>query len=279
MTEEQPPRVFTASRWLLSGLVTTSLFFGAIGGLAVLFVGDTFFEKTPAPAITAVATSESVARVQQRIDQLEKKLESAAPVSDNAAVEAELAALREKIAEVQTAEAQANIGPVLLGLTQLGLALDHDLPLSDGIETLKSAVTQGDAQSLLAELSTLAQGGIPSYDELRRDLAALKPQTPQTPPAQDLSWAERGKALLGKFVRVRPTHQATQDSVFASLERSLQSRDLPIVRDTLVQFPSTPALQSLVQKIENRIRAEKLVRDLIVTVTKSLGASSQGSLY
>src|SRR5690554_2585702 len=121
MTEE-PPRLMTASRWLLSGVMTLSLIFGAVGGLAVLFIGDTFFDKTPDPAVNMVEVREEFARTQQRLQELEKKLEEAptqsvAPESDTAAIEAEVNALKEQIATMQPA-AQENpiIGQALLGI-------------------------------------------------------------------------------------------------------------------------------------------------------------------
>src|SRR5690606_3805259 len=154
------------------------------------------------------------------------------------------------------------------------------LPLQPGIDALKSALNQPAVTPLLDDLSALAREGIPSYADLETALEALKPQNAQTPAPQNPTWEERGKALLSKFVRVRPTHQVTYEGNYGLAQKALQSRDLPIVRATLVQFPSSPGLQNLMNLIDRRLRAEKLVRELLVAVTQTLGtAPGEGSLY
>jgi predicted transcriptional regulator len=273
MTEElpKPQNVPTISRMLLGGLVTTSLFFGAVGGLAVLFIGDTLFESKPDPAIDLVAVNSDITRTQQRLDTLEKKMEEtpqSTNADNNAQVEAELESLRQNIATLKTAETQNTIAPALLGLTQVTTAVSHDLSPDDGIKTLKAALPQPEIQAILTELATLAQNGIPSYAEMEKSLLALKPA--QTAPT-DQTWEERGKNLLGQFVRIRPSTAIGYQEQLGTAERALHSRDLPIVRATLVQFPSSPALQALSQQIETRMRVENLVRDLTLTVTKVLG--------
>jgi len=282
MTTEETHRPMTASRWLMGFVVTSSLFCGAIGGLAVLFIGDTFFDKTPDPAVPLTAISADIARAQQRIDEIEHKIQNAAtaqtPTADAAALQDEIVALNRKIDTIRTETEKRDIAPALLGLTQLSTAVENDLPLQPGIDALRAAFNHPEAAALLDALAALAREGIPSYADMEKALAALNPAAePLANDAATADWKTHAKNLLAKFVRVRPTHHVTYEGRFDAAQKAIQSHDLPIARATLIQFPSSPALQNLSAQIERRMQAEKLVRELSVVVTRHLGATAQAA--
>jgi outer membrane murein-binding lipoprotein Lpp len=265
--EELPPAPpFKVTHWLFTGMVAWSLFFGVVGGLAVLLLIDFGPEKiNPTRELR-----EDVQTVNGRVDQLEQRTQ--------------------QLNEQQTKTQQANAAPsaadtqltrILIGITQLKTAYENETPLTDGIQTLKQSIKDSHIQQSLDNLQKLASNNFPSKEKILDDLQSL--QTPQNlrneNGAQPLTdWRSRAKTAFSQLVRVTPTKNIVNDKDISRVEQAVAAGDFGLAQKFAAQLPETPSTDTIKAEIATRFDAENTVQKIVTQISQAV-SGSQGSLY
>ena len=270
--EELPPAPrFRLSKWLLSGLMAWSLFFGAIGGLAILMLGDAFFNvehKTEHRELVETnQVEQQVVAVDQRVTALERQTK-------------QLRAEQIEVANEQQPDTQ--LAKILIGLTQLKTAYDSDVSMQAGIDTLKQSIGDTGLQKSLDELGTLTRDNFPTREKLIADLHALKSSDkPENNPRNnpELGWRERAKAAMGQWVRVTPNNQIASDKTVSRLEQAITSGDFKLADKYAAELPKSPASDTLSSQIKLRVRAQSMVHNIIGQIGNAIGSVNQRKLY
>ena len=298
-----PPahKPMTVSSFLISCLMTGAMICGAIGALAVVFLGDELFKPAQDPAIRATEVkqvNQQLARTDDRLAQLEKMIraqQSAATAQpeDLQALQQTLDAnkqeteeLREKVDTLSSGATQDNkAAQIALGLTQIKTAYENDLPMTTGIETLKNAVTTESLRKSLSDLEETTSKNFPSKKELLADLDAMKASVgaPQTVNPGQLNWQQRAKYEMNKFVQIQPKQIARERSLIDQAENDVRNSNFAAALETIKQLPETAEQKVFYQKIILRSQAEMALHGLITDITQKVGqatgTNSGGSLY
>lgn len=274
--EELPPAPrFKLSKWLLSGLMAWALFFGAIGGLAMLMMADAFFniphEQHPRELIENNQVEQQVVAVDQRVAALERQTKQ----------------LRAAQAEVFTEikndqQPDTQLAKVLIGLTQLKTAYDSDASMQPGIDTLKQSVKDAGLQKALDDLSVMIQNDFPTKEKIIADLHDVKSSgQPENNPRQnpDLSWRERAKQAMGQWVRVTPTSEIASSKTLSITERAIASGDFKMAEKYVAQLPKNPSTEIVSAQLKTRIRVQGMVQNIIGQIGGAIGKSTRGSIY
>lgn len=282
MTEnnEQHFRPFSVSRWMLGGVVTTALICGGIGAVGALFFADGFVKMDHDPAIPA----QEIASVTARMDALETRVAQVPAPQDVTELKQKVDALAAAPAPApQMTQAQITgnqAGTILLALTQIKNAYEGDQSMAPGIALLQQSVSDAQMQETLQGLATLATNQFPTKQRLLEQAqAALQTGAKTTVAAVPTTWKERLSALAGKFVSVEPTATVDQQNVGAQLLQALSADNLPVAQELIKALPATPAVASLGAGIETRIKARRLMNNLLNGATKLLGTGTKGALY
>lgn len=275
------------SHGFVTGLVFASLFFGAVGGLGVLFVGDTLFDKTPEDTAAVTRLADELDAARARINALETALaQKVGSAADTTALRAELDELREtatvlgaRVETLDTDKTDTHIPLVLLGVTQLNTAFENGQPLDAGIATLTGAIADDGVKKSLSELASAASALVPvdtlitSVEKLRADMAQQAgAKTAQTGNAL----RDTASTLLHQFVSIRPVDAVNHEKTLDAALGALRAHDLPTARTHLISLPASPAVDGLVTAIDARLNVAGKIRAVIAAVTTTGGA---GSLY
>ncbi len=267
-----PTKPFPSLRWLISGTITLSLICGGIGAVGVLFFADGIFHVGKDPALS----QEQVQRFESRMTALEHRApETAAP---DPALQNSLAELQQKVDAMSAQANQSKMGQVVLALTQIKDAYDHDQSMRPGLELLQKTVTNKDVLTSVDHLSQLLNDSFPTKAGLVAEAQTLLATPPR---AANLSQESGGllgqaKAFLGQFVQVELLQGGASYDNGPRLVQALSQDDLPTARSLASQLPVSPAVQHLLSAIEMRIRAQGLVQNLISSVTQIVGSNGEG---
>lgn len=272
--EDLPPAPrFRVTKWLFSGLMAWSLFFGAIGGLAILMMADAFFDFKPGPAehrelIEDNRVEEQVLAANRRISELEHQTRQIQ---------------REQRATESKAQPDAKLARVLIGLTQLKTAYDNDKSLQGGIDTLATTIENAEIDRTLADLSALTANNFPSKEQILNDLDALKaPNKKQNSPNQaapELTWKERASQAMGQLVSVTPTKDIADKQVVARIEQAVAIGDFGLADKIAATLPDSPSVQLVRTRIKIRNQAQYLIQKTVGQISSAIGAPEKGSLY
>lgn len=271
--EDLPPAPrFKVSRWLLSGLMAWSLFFGAIGGLAILLMADAFFdipyqnEHRELPDNNQV--EEQVTAVDQRVTALERQTR-------------QLKVAQSEVANV-VRQPDTQLAKILIGMTQLKTAYDSDASLQSGIDTLKQSIKDVHLQAMLSELSALTQNNFPTKEKIILDLnnlksAEQKKANPRNNP--ELGWQERATEAISQWVSVTPTSEITDGKLINQLEQAVTSGNFALANKYAEQLPKNQASENVSVQLKARLKAQSLVQNIIGQVSNAVGQATQGSIY
>lgn len=281
---------FKLSRWLFSMVVTTSLVFGAIAGIAVLLLGEGMMDAGEDPAIPAEEIQQNVARADARIDALEKRIAQLPQPSDTsestAEIKSDVTTLEEKVGELKTAAIESRAGQIVLAVSQIKDAYENDLPMQPGIELLKKSVTTPEMQAKLDELSTAVDQTFPKKSELVQEAEAIANikagpvfNADQGPSATDVPFKDRVKGLMGRFIQVEKGDAGATRVASTGLISALRQDDLPAASNMISRMPVSPQLQLLAQKIDARLQIQTKVRSVVNGVMQAVTPSGSGALY
>ena len=276
--EDLPPAPrLKISKWLLSGLMAWSLFFGAIGGLAILMMGDAFFDVTHQEEAKRELVLDNdrveaqVVAVDQRVTALERQTK-------------QLKDIQVEIASEQQPDTQ--LAKILIGLTQLKTAYDTDTSLQAGIETLRHSVNDTGLQASLDELSALTQNNFPTKDKIISDLRKLNTtDKPVNNPRQnpELSWRDRAKQTVGQWVTVSDSSNVAKGHTVTRIEQAVAGGNYKLAQSYVRELPKTPAAESLASQINLRLKAQTIVQNIIGQIGRTLSQAKlqteKGSLY
>lgn len=293
LPEEHPVsghRPFRISRWLLSMVVTTSLVFGAIAGVAVLLLADGVIDVGDDPAIPVEEIQQNVARADARIKALEARIEQLPRQQDTGGITEEIksdvTALEEKVDELKTVAVESRAGQIVLAVSQIKNAYENDLPMQPGIDLLKKSVATPEIQTKLDNLSAAIGNPFPKKSELVREadaLANLKAgpvfNADQGPDGSATSFQDKLKGLAGRFVRIESADNAATRVTSSGLSAALARDDLPLANDMILKLPVSPSTQLLAQKIDARLQIQSKVQDVINSVMQMVTPSGNGALY
>ncbi len=297
MTDDEFPEVtlkpsapFKLSKWLVSGVISTALICGAIAAVAVLLLADGVVDVGDDPVIPAEEIQQNVARVDARIAELEKRVAQIPQQQNESAIsgeiKSEVAALEKKVDEMKIVATESRAGQVVLAVSQIKNAYENDLPMQPGIDLLKKSVTTPGIQQKLDELNALVGNPYPTKSDLVREadaLANLKAgpvfNADQGPDGSDVSFTDRLKGLMGRFVKIESADAGTTRVSSGGLASALARDDLPIARDMISKLPGGPAVQSLAQKIDARLQVQAKVQEVVNGVMQMAAPSTGGALY
>ena len=272
MTDSDIPERLPPMRWLVSGLVTVSLICGAIAAVGVLFFADGLFDVGKDPAVSEA----QMQRFESRMAALEKRVDQAP--APNAFLENEMTELQKKIDSVSNAAQQSTAGQIVLALTQIKDAFEHDQPIRPGLELLQKTVTDKDILASVDQLSSLVADNFPTKAGLVAEAQSLvsAPIKPASLDQGDSSWSGKLKGLMGQFVQIQPLDSGATYEGGPSLINALSQDNLPMARSLASQLPVSPGVQNLISKIDTRLRAQSLVQQLITSATRLVGHSNEG---
>jgi uroporphyrinogen-III synthase len=267
--EDLPPLPkFKVSKWLISGMMAWSLFFGAIGGLGIILLADFGPEKiSPAKQFR-----EKVVAVDNRVSALEQRTQKLGEQQQDA---------QQKIATQSDSTENTQMARILIGLTQLKTAYDNDTSLSDGITTLKTTIKNNAILQNLNDLEKQTADNFPSKEKILDDLQNLQTSSGQTlkneQGEQPLDWQSRAKLALGQLVRVTPTKNIVKDKDIERVEQAVTSGDFNLARKYAAKLPQAANAQAIIAEINIRSQTETTVRKIISQIGSALGQN--GGLY
>lgn len=286
--EELPPAPrLKLSRMFLGGLMAWSLFFGAIGGLAILMMADAFFdiphEDHRRELKDPNKVEEQVASVHERVTLLERQTQQlkalqrdvARQVGEtNAQVGTQISQQLEQ--QLQRIEGQddTRLAKIVVGLTQLKTAYDGETSLQDGINTLKQAVDDVQLQQLLDDLGRLTENGFPSRENILQDLQAYKEakrkenDDPRRNP--ELGWRDRARQAAGQLVRVTPAEDVTRKNTVSRVEQAVLSGNFALADRYAADLPQSPSSQIVTAKIRLRLQAQALVQRIANQISATI---------
>lgn len=281
--EDLPPAPrFKLSKWLFSGLMAWSLFFGAVGGLAILMLGDMFFDLPTVSEhrelIEDNRIEQQVVAVDRRVTDLERQTRQIKNIPEDATPETPA-----------RTEDDNRLTRILIGLTQLKTAYDSETPLQPGIDLLKQSVTDSGLQHSLEELSRLTATNFPSREKILNDLHQLQAgdkNAPANKTANDpnLGWRERAIQAAGQWVRVTPTDQIVNNQSLTRVEQAVSGGDFALAEKYLSGLPKNPATALIAAQIATRLKGQILVHDVINRIGSGVSQAAgqvtgKGTLY
>ena len=298
---EPPSKPLTLSGFLFGSIMTGALVCGGIGALAVLFLADGVIDIGPDPAIPSAEAQAEVrqelAKANARLQELEKiaqaqkaQKENPAPAAPENLQELQQTVdanaerteqLQEKVETLSNGkQEEGKAAQIALGLTQLKTAYENDLPMAAGIDTLKNAIPTESLQKSLDELKDVTTQNFPTKKELLADIAAMKASLAPTPvdPGK-LTWEQRAKYEMGKFVQIQPKQVAAQRSLLNQTEDYIRNNDFTAALEAAKQFPENAQQQIFYKKISLRLSAQNAIHKVITDVTQKIGVNGGGKLY
>lgn len=291
MTDNLPPAPkFRIRRWVIASVVSTSLFCGAFSAVAVLFLADRFFDVGQNPAVQEQPTASYDPEFDQRLRALEEnatRLQQAAAQQQAAPIEQNTMPQHDVAVAAKTEDNTAT--RIMIGLTQLKNAYENDAPLTQGINTLKEAVTDDASRQALDDLERAAAENPPSDDAIRQQIQAvhdeLQPPAANTPVA-DGDWKARASGMLHRFVTVQDTADLQQKKTATdTLERISQAVSIDQyaqAADMAANLPETAQTKILLVQLQTRMKIQQLVKKAVTTVDGTLGqltGKPRGALY
>jgi hypothetical protein len=185
------------------------------------------------------------------------------------AVETLAKALRDQVAEAAAPKADE---PLRFALVAAGLrfALERGEPFAAELAAAKAV---GVDPAMLAGIAPFAATGVPSPQELFRELTGLVPEMLKVsaPAGQDGGYLDRLQAHAEKLVRIRPVGDRAGDdpaTVIGRIDRDMARRDLAGVLAELGKLPA-PA-----QAIAEPWRKKALARQAVTAASAQLVAAS-----
>jgi hypothetical protein len=298
MTDDEFPEIqmkpsapFKLSKWLVSGVVTTSLICGTIAAVAVLLLADGVMDVGDDPVIPAEEIQQNVARVDARVAELEKRVSQIPQQQDASAlsgeIKSEVAALEKKVDEMKTVATESRAGQIVLAVSQIKNAYEHDLPMQPGIDLLKKSVVTPGIQQKLDELSAMVGNPFPTKSELEREAEAFAKNenngnvfnADQGPDSSSVSFTDRLKGLMGRFVKIESVDTGATRVTSSGLSSALARDDLPVAHDLVSKLPASPVVQSLARKIDARLQVQTKVQEVVNSVMQMAAPSTGGALY
>jgi hypothetical protein len=284
-THEPAPR-FKVSRWLIGAVMTWSLIFGAIGAIGVLFLADkSLFDTGVDPAIPNEEIQEQVQQqvfaVDQRLKTLEAKQDNSyLPNTDDimalknkltSSIE-ETMQLKQQVTALQNGTQQDNrLARTVMGLTQLKAAYESDTSLQPGIMTLQQLTDNETVQKTLEQLSALTAQDFPSKKVILENVHALNAPAANNEPTDksDLDLKSRAKLALGRLVSIKPSKDAEQERKATQIEQAVNYNNFSLAAALAKELPETPSSVALTNSIQTRLKAQKLMQQLIFQVSKT----------
>ena len=263
--EDLPPLPkFKITKWIFSGLMAWSLFFGAIGGLGIILLADFGPEKISHKK----EFKEQVVAVDNRVSALEQRTQQLN--------------IDQKVA-AQAAPEDSQLAKILIGLTQLKTAYDNETSLSDGIATLKNSIKDSAILDNLTKLEKQTADNFPSKEKILNDLQSLQDSPNQNLQNnngdQSLDWKSRAKVAMTQLVRVTPTKDIVKDNDVSLIEQAVASGNFNLARKFAEKLPQTPNTQSIMSELTMRSEVENTIHKIISQIGSAIGTGSKGSLY
>lgn len=265
MTEPKLAKPLTISRWLMGGIVTSSIVGGGLFAIAALFLIQ---PSSPDPAIQ---DNEDTAVVSTEVNELKK----------------ETAELKQQIGKMQAAPTatESRATQIMVGLTQLKTAYETDTPLQYGIETLKRSIPDTSLQQTLSELAQATSQNFPSKQDILTHISTLS-QTSAAPAPQAATdttqtWRDHAKTVMNHFVRVESTAALNSKKEAAqkldSIAQAVNLNNFTLASQLSQSLPPSPGVAALQMKLQARATAQSLVQKAISQVNRALNPN--GGLY
>jgi len=211
----------------------------------------------------APAPEDASAGFAARLDGLEARLKTTSEQVDGAARAAATAAAAAATRPLRAALAAA----------ALRLAVERDDPFTQELDAARAI---GLDPAALAALAPFAASGVPSVNELTRELSALVPELVRvtTPAGRDGNYLDRLQASAERLVRIRPVGDAPGDdpaTVIGRIELKTARRDLGGLGGLLADVDKLPAPA---RELAQPWRARALGRAAAIDAARRLAALS-----